>query len=74
MPLNLCILILNCDSIDKDMEKCIILKVNKGLLQGCDLSPILFDLYINKGLEIWSTYSPKGIQLTLCCLWIIKLY
>jgi hypothetical protein len=50
--------------MDKEIEKCTILEVNKGLRQGCCLSRILFDLYMNKGLEIWRTYSPKGIKLT----------
>jgi uncharacterized lipoprotein YehR (DUF1307 family) len=50
--------------MDKEIGKCTILEVNKGLLQGCGLTPILFDLYMNKGTEIWRTYSPKGIKLT----------
>jgi hypothetical protein len=50
--------------MDKEIEKCTILEVNKGLRQECGLSPILFDLYMNKGLEIYRTYSPKEIKLT----------
>jgi uncharacterized lipoprotein YehR (DUF1307 family) len=50
--------------MDKDIEKCTILEVNKGLRQRSGFSPILFDLYMNKGLEISRTYSPKGIKLT----------
>jgi hypothetical protein len=50
--------------MDKEIEECTVLEVNKGLRQGCGLSPFLFDLYMNKGLEIWRNYSPKGIKLT----------
>jgi hypothetical protein len=39
------------------------LKVNQGLGQGCGLSPILFDRYINKVLEEWKLTNPKSIHL-----------
>jgi hypothetical protein len=53
-----------CEPMQKEIGKCTILEVNKGLCHGCGLSPILFDLYMNKGLEIWRTYSSKRIKLT----------
>jgi hypothetical protein len=39
------------------------LKVNQGLRQGCGLSPILCDIYINKVLEEWKLTNPKSIHL-----------
>jgi hypothetical protein len=53
-----------CVPMDKEIKKCTVLEVNKGLRQRCGLSPILFDLYMNKGLEISRTYRPKGIKPT----------
>ena len=33
-------------------------KVNQGLRQGCSLSPILFDTYINKIIQEWQLLKP----------------
>jgi hypothetical protein len=43
------------------------LPVNTGLHQGSGLSPILFDIYMNKILEAWQKGEPKGIKLNNRC-------
>lgn len=38
-------------------------QVNQGLKQGCGLSPILFDLYMNKIMQDWRKTNPKNMDI-----------
>ena len=43
---------------------CIWTKTNKGVRQGCVLSPVLFNVYISKILQEFKMVINKGIHLT----------
>jgi hypothetical protein len=38
--------------------------INRGVRQGCPLSPTLFNIHLNEIQEIWETQGIKGIQIS----------
>lgn len=46
----------------QDIKSNIIIQVKHSLHHGCSLSPLLFDLYLNKELDMWKS-TPRGIYI-----------
>jgi spore coat protein U-like protein len=38
--------------------------VNMGLRQGCGFSPVLYNIYTNKIIQLWQQTTPKGIKIS----------
>lgn len=48
--------------IGEEMSECE--KINKGVRQGCPLSCILFNIYMDKIIRQWKATDPKGVKIT----------